>query len=292
MASPLPTATMSTYFTEPMTGEEFARFRERIASYMLKATKEAKVHTSWVNPHEEYDTAVQDFVLGVLSEDGDNPFLRDFREFQERAAYYGHTNSLAQLLLKLTSPGVPDFYQGTELWELSLVDPDNRRPVDFNARARLLAELKRRESKRVPTLVKDLLTHWEDGRVKLYVTHKALNFRRAHRDVFGEGDYVPLSGAGAARNHLVAFARHRRETWVLVAVPRLVARLCAPGQPPTGAGVWEESVVKLPHRAPASWRNVLTNEVVRVTNSHGAKALRIRDLLRSLPVALLSSASA
>ena len=269
---------------EPVRPEEFAEFRERIAAYMLKATREAKVHTSWVNPHEGYDAAVRDFVLQLLADDDSDPFLTDLRALQQRVAYYGQFNSLAQTLLKLTSPGVPDTYQGAELWDLSLVDPDNRRPVDFAKRARLLRELKRREKKGVAPLLRELLTHWQDGRIKLYVTSKTLNFRRDNPDLFLRGDYVPLRGRGPGAERVVAYARRQGTTWALVAVPRLMTRLCPPGEAPLGETVWGDTGIVLPRRAPQSWRNVLTGE-----NVNAERVLLLRDVLRSFPVALLSA---
>jgi (1->4)-alpha-D-glucan 1-alpha-D-glucosylmutase len=272
----------------PVTPEGFAEFKERIVAYMLKATKEAKVHTSWVNPNQEYDEAVRNFVLRLLSDEDGNPFLDDLRALQERVAYYGQFNSLAQALLKLTSPGVPDTYQGAELWDFSLVDPDNRRPVDFARRARLLRELKRREEKGVTPLLRDLLTHWQDGRIKLYLTSKALNLRRDHPELFLGGDYLPLRTHGPAEEHVVAYARRQGPVWALVAVPRLVTRLCAPGEAPLGQAAWDDTAIVLPRKAPQFWRNVLTGEVVRAERSPRAMGLRLRDVLRSFPVALLS----
>jgi (1->4)-alpha-D-glucan 1-alpha-D-glucosylmutase len=274
---------------QPPTPEESDEFRERIAAYMLKATKEAKVNTSWVNPNEEYDAAVRSFVLQVLSAEGDSPFLDDLRRFQRRVAYHGQFNSLAQVLLKLTSPGVPDTYQGNELWDFSLVDPDNRRPVDFAKRAKLLEELKRREADGLTPLIQELLDRWEDGRIKLYLTYKCLNFRRAHPDLFQDGRYVPLAAHGGGKEHVVAFARRRADAWALLAAPRLVTRLCAPGEPPLGSRVWGDTTIGLSQEAPLSWHNVLTGEVLEASSSREAKLLRLRDVLRSFPVALLSA---
>jgi (1->4)-alpha-D-glucan 1-alpha-D-glucosylmutase len=282
---------MGAWPVEPVTPEGFAQFRERIAAYMLKATKEGKVHTSWVNPNEDYDAAVHNFVLRLLSDKGDNPFLDDLRAFQRRVAYYGHSNSLAQVLLKLTSPGVPDTYQGTELWDFSLVDPDNRRPMDFTRRARLLRELKRRETKGVAPLLRELLTHWQDGRIKIYLTSKALNFRRAYPDLFLGGDYLPLHVHGPAEGHVVAYARRRGTMWALVAVPRLVTKLCTPGEAPLGQAVWDDTGILLPRKAPRSWHNVLTGEVLEAGRSSEAMVLDLGDVLRSFPVALLSATS-
>jgi (1->4)-alpha-D-glucan 1-alpha-D-glucosylmutase len=281
---------VGTWPDEPVTPQKLARFRERIAAYMLKATREAKVHTSWVNPNEDYDAATRNFVLRLLSDEAETPFLDDLRVLQRRVAYCGQFNSLAQVLLKLTSPGVPDTYQGTELWDLSLVDPDNRRPVDFARRAGLLRELKGREEKGVAPLVQELLSHWQDGRIKLYLIHKTLGFRRAHPELFLEGDYLPLPGHGAAKEHVVAFARRRGATWALVAAPRLIAKLCAPGEAPLGPTVWGDTSILLPRKAPQSWRNVLTGEILNADRSSRAMELHLGDVLRSFPVALLSTA--
>ena len=146
--------------------------------------------------------------------------------------------------------------RGTELWDFSLVDPDNRRAVDFRKRTQLLKDLKKRESKSRDTLIPELLFNWEDGRIKLYVTYKALNFRRENRDLFLEGEYLPLFSSGARRNNVVAFSRSRADKWVLVAVPRLVAKVAAPG--PLGKRAWGESVLNIPPEAPRSWTNIFT----------------------------------
>ncbi|HEY8477905.1 MAG TPA: malto-oligosyltrehalose synthase, partial [Chloroflexota bacterium] len=177
--------------SEPLTPEEFACFRQRIADYMHKATKEAKVHTSWVNPNEAYDAAVRSFVFNILPDDPQDAFLQDFLAVQRRVAFFGRLNSLAQVTLKLTAPGVPDLYQGTELWDFSLVDPDNRRPVDFERRRLLLGQIRERVERDgdLTRLVRELLEHAHDGRIKLYVTHRLLRYRRDRRDLFSKGEY-------------------------------------------------------------------------------------------------------
>jgi (1->4)-alpha-D-glucan 1-alpha-D-glucosylmutase len=276
---------------EPVTPKEFAEFRERITAYMLKATREAKVHTSWVNPNDDYDAAMRNFVLRLLPDGADTPFLHDLRALQRRVAYYGHLNSLSQVLLKATSPGVPDTYQGTELWDFSLVDPDNRRPVDFASTTRLLAQLKKRGARSPASLLQELITHWQDGRIKLYLTAKALNLRKEHPEIFLDGDYLPLRGHGPAEEHVVAYARRRGPAWALVAVPRLVAGLCAPDEAPLGQEVWGDTGVVLPRRAPQSWHNVLTGETLDAARSPRAMILSLAEVLRSFPVALLYATS-
>ena len=190
--------------------DEAVTFASRIQQYMLKAAKEAKLNTSWVNPNEAYDEALKSFVARILAPGPGNRFLMDFVVFHPRIARLGMVNSLAQTLLKITAPGVPDFYQGTEVWDFSLVDPDNRRPVDFSIRAALLTGLQERIAAGSPAAVtRDLLAHWEDGRVKMYAIHRALHCRRRSPELFQAGDYVPLRTGGAGGDHLVAFARRR-----------------------------------------------------------------------------------
>jgi (1->4)-alpha-D-glucan 1-alpha-D-glucosylmutase len=182
--------------------EELAELRQRMAAYMQKANNEAKVHTSWVNPNEAFDRAVDHFVGQALGPESGAEFINDFSQFHGRIAYAGMLNSLSQTLLKMTAPGVPDFYQGTELWDLSLVDPDNRRPVDYAKRKRFLDELKRGEQADRAGLLRDLLCHWQDGRVKQYLIYQTLNFRREHAELFQRGSYLPLVAAGKFRENV------------------------------------------------------------------------------------------
>ena len=213
---------------EPYTAAEYAAFVERIQAYMLKALHEAKVHTSWINPNPAYDEAVQRYVAQALDAQANVAFLDDFRAFQRRISHYGLLNSLAQTLLKSTVPGVPDTYQGTELWDFSLVDPDNRRPVDYQRRHRMLRDLQAKmaatgEDRRA--LAHELLACKEDGRVKLYVTSLALSCRRACAGLFTAGDYLPAQTLGAKRQHVFGFGRRQGARAAIVVVPRLMARL-------------------------------------------------------------------
>jgi (1->4)-alpha-D-glucan 1-alpha-D-glucosylmutase len=255
---------------------------------MEKALKEAKVHTSWVSPHEAYDQAVRSFVQRVLTPGAANRFLVDFGRFHTRIASAGMCNALAQTLLKITAPGVPDFYQGTELWDFSLVDPDNRRSVDFPTRIGLLEELQQPAAENPLALVQELLAHWQDGRVKLYVTYKALHYRKTHADLFLAGDYLPLAASGARREYVVAFARYHAPTWALVVVPRLVATLAARGKPPVGHRTWGRSALLLPAAGPGAWHNVLTGETLTASVTPRGKELPLGDIMYELPIALLS----
>jgi (1->4)-alpha-D-glucan 1-alpha-D-glucosylmutase len=277
-------------------GAGLAPFRDRVAAYMQKATKEAKVHTSWVNPNEEYDAAIAQFVSRLLPDTPDDAFLNDLLALERRVAFFGTFNSLAQVLLKLTCPGVPDLYQGTELWDFSLVDPDNRRPVDYGKRRELLAELEgqiERAGHDLTPLVSELLANLPDGRIKLYLIYKTLNFRRAHEGIFAQGDYLPLEAAGCNRDHVCAFARLAGDELVVVIVPRLVVRLTSGvEQPPLGSDVWGKTRLLMPLQLTGRrYLNILTGETLEPVNQEGTPDAVLGAVLRSFPVALLWSDS-
>jgi (1->4)-alpha-D-glucan 1-alpha-D-glucosylmutase len=288
---PVPEPAMETFIYQtligawPLSTAEMPEFRSRLASYVIKAAREAKVHTNWLSPDEEYESALVRFVESILDPSSRNGFLRDFQRFQARIAYYGALNSLGQVLLKATSPGVPDFYQGQELWDFSLADPDNRRAVDFEKRVASLHELVRREEKERPRLVRGLLRTWRDGRIKLYVTHKALEIREANRGLFLNGRYIPLYPRGGCENHVCAFARCDRRTWVLTAVPRFTSRLVRAGTAPVGQRVWGDSTLQLPASAPERWLNAFTGETCQPES--GTRDLSLSAVFRTFPVALL-----
>lgn len=236
---------------------------ERISAYMEKAAREAKVHTTWTAQNEAWERGLHRFVQGAMTDD---TFRADLENFVAGLVTPGRINSLAQTLIKLTAPGVPDLYQGTELWDLSLVDPDNRRPVDFALRRRLLAELAERSPE-------DILSRMGDGLPKLWVTRQALHFRRENPALFGpEADYRPLIAEGAEADHVLAFIRAEAVTTV---VPRLVMKL-GPGRKPDRQ--WTDTTLELPA---GNWRNILTGE-----DTAGGPA-RLRDVLARFPVALL-----
>ncbi len=277
--------------TDFPTPDAFGEFRERIAAYMLKAEKEAKVHTSWINPNEAYDRALQAFVRNVLAE-GNNAFLADFTPLQRRVAFFGQWNALAQTFLKLTSPGVPDTYQGAELWDFSLVDPDNRRPVDYNRRRAILADLRARAD--CPdcgsvALVHELLDTSDDGRIKLFVVARTLDFRRAHDALFTNGDYRPLDAHGAKADHVCAFVRTSGDDTAIIVAPRLVVGLTGgEAQPPLGEEIWGDTWLALPiEHAGRRYRNLFTGEELTATNRDGTLGLPLAALCAHFPVALL-----
>jgi (1->4)-alpha-D-glucan 1-alpha-D-glucosylmutase len=262
----------------------------RLASYMTKAVREAKVHTSWIHENEEYGRAVEHFVSRTLTGRTAGRFLASFVPFQRRVAHMGMVNSLAQLVLKLTSPGVPDFYQGTELWDLSLVDPDNRRAVDFDTRQTLLEALRpligRLEAGEVVDReVSELIDSWVDARIKLFITTCGLHFRRAHADLLLQGAYQPLEVEGSLPDHIVAFARHDASGTLLAIVPRLIVPLARDSRSlPLGSGTWGTTRVLLPPGTDAAhFRHLLTGETVHAMTGH----LPAAAVFRTCPVGLM-----
>lgn len=262
-------------------------YRERIERYMLKAIREAKVHTSWINPDTEYEDAMRDFVRSLLDASPHNAFLADFLAFNDRIVRYGLLAGLSQLLIKLTVPGVPDIYQGNELWTFSLADPDNRGRVDYQTRAAALRELAARRTTDAISLTRELLEHIVDGRAKLYVTWKTLDLRRAHSDVFAAGDYLSLKAGGALAGHLIAYARRTPHRHVIVIAARWFARLCDANAWPIPDDVWTTTRIELlPEFSAPRYRNVFTDEIITPSATNG-RCLDAAPLFRHFPVALL-----
>lgn len=263
----------------------FGDFVERIKQYMIKAVREAKLNSSWLNPSAEYEEALSDFIERALSS---GPFLDDLKPFRKKIEHHGMFNSLSQTLLKITSPGVPDFYQGTELWTLTLVDPDNRRPVDYESRIKLFDDLKALESSMEKSaLAEELLKTKHDGRIKLYVTHRGLNFRRENSELFTAGEYVPLHVSGSHQERLIAFEQFTNEESAITVVPRLTSKVCGTDSAPVG-DLWEDTLVYLsPERASLAYRNIFTDQVVPTVEQNGVPALRAAEILSGFPVALL-----
>jgi len=263
---------------------------ERLRVYLLKAIHEAKVHTSWISPHALYDEAVLRFAEAVLDPARSSAFLADFTQFQARIANFGALNSLAQVLVKMTAPGVPDFYQGTELWDFSLVDPDNRRPVDWALRRRrlddLVAEIENTHD--LAALARSLIKSREDGRAKLYLIRQGLAFRQARAALFAHGEYRPLEARGPLAEHLCAFARVANDVVSLTVVPRHLAKRGI-DDPPLGAEYWADTWIALPDDLGARFSNVLTREPVEAHLTAQGRGLMLGSVLQSFPVALLEA---
>jgi (1->4)-alpha-D-glucan 1-alpha-D-glucosylmutase len=264
-----------------------ARLRERIETFILKAAREAKTHSSWVSPNEAHENALREFIAAIFEASAEDPFVTDFRAFVEKIGRYGACNGFSQVLLKITSPGVPDFYQGNELWNEQLTDPDNRTPVDFDLRVKILDEIER--SCPVPCVCAcvDMLDNWRDGRLKLYMTKQALHLRRSHRELFLRGEYLPLESSGDHRESVCAFARHFEDEWSIAVVPRLVSRLGGKLSFPLGGSAWGTSALVLPGSSPANWINVFTGESLSASVSRRKKRLPLADIFSNLPFALL-----
>jgi (1->4)-alpha-D-glucan 1-alpha-D-glucosylmutase len=273
--------------------EQQADFVRRIQQYMNKAVHEAKVNLSWVNQNPEYVAALQSFIERILALD--SPFLREIERFLPPVMFFGAINSLAQTLIKITAPGVPDIYQGNEIWDFSLVDPDNRRPVDFQLRQRLIDELsslsaavdvqsRRTENPEELPQFSQLLENWRDGRLKMWTTLRALRFRREHAELFQFGRYLPLGGVGEKQDYLVAFARERNREAVVIAAPRLGYSLMK-GQMVAPIGqAWGATELLLPPGC-TEFVNVLTGE--RLVAANG-RSLSCREVFAHFPIALLA----
>jgi (1->4)-alpha-D-glucan 1-alpha-D-glucosylmutase len=260
----------------------------RVQAYMEKATREAKLNTSWINPNQAYDEGLKEFVATILRR-GDNPFLDDFVRFHPPVARLGMVNSLAQTLVKLTSPGVPDVYQGQEIWDLSLVDPDNRRPVDFALRRSLLASLESSlEERERREVARALVDGWEDGRIKLYLTQTALRVRQAYPDLFATGEYLPLTTEGERADHAVAFARCAEGAAVVTVVPRLVATLTRAQDfaLPT-AKLWKGTRIVLPPDLAGTYVDRFTGVELRTRDLGGSAVLDAEAVFAEFPVGLL-----
>lgn len=266
---------------------------DRVEAYMLKAVREAKVQTSWMHPHPEYEQAVAGFVQGLLARPRSSAFLADFIPFARRVARFGLYNSLTQVLLKLSSPGVPDLYQGCEMWAFNLVDPDNRRPVDFGCREALLAELEERFGTEPRAgqgrSVQQLLENLEDGRAKLLLTWRALGLRVCCPELFRDGDYRPLKVQGTRADHVCAFARSNAARTLIAVAPRFPAGLAGGDDAVMllGEAVWGDTRIALPPSSPLRFRNAITGEVCAAATEKGVGALRLARVLEHFPVALL-----
>jgi (1->4)-alpha-D-glucan 1-alpha-D-glucosylmutase len=248
---------------------------ERIQAYMTKALNEAKINTSWIQPNDQWLAATRDFVAKILEASSRNKFLPSFLPVAEEIARLGAINSLSQTLLKLTLPGVPDIYQGNEIWNFVLVDPDNRRPVDYKARGEMLSCL----SSKTP---EELLQNWPDGRIKMFLIQRALRFRREHLDLFRSGNYLPLRASGSYAENCVACARELDGQAAVVIVPRLSSRV---GFPPIGDR-WKDTTAELPEGFPVErWRDALTGQEFWIKN----RQIRLADAMARLPFALISS---
>jgi (1->4)-alpha-D-glucan 1-alpha-D-glucosylmutase len=250
-------------------------YTERIQAYMAKALHEAKINTSWIQPNEEWDAGVRDFIREILDPLPRNKFLPAFIPVAKEVARLGAVNSLTQTLLKLTSPGVPDIYQGNEIWDYSLVDPDNRRRVDYKRRREMLESL-------ATVNPQELVRTWADGRIKMFLTQRVLQFRRNYAELFQQGEYLPLTPSGTFAESCVSFGRQLANHWIVIIAPRLSSRV---GFPPIGE-TWKDTKLEFPKALPLEHaHDLFTCRPVGLEN----RAVKLADTLSILPFAAITN---
>ena len=281
---------VGTWPLEPFDDAGREQYVDRIVQYMEKALREAKLHTSWMNPSEDYESHVLDFVQKILGPEA-AAFQTDLAQFVAEIADAGFVNSLSQVVLKATLPGAPDFYQGTEFWDFSLVDPDNRRPVDYAGRQAAAEEMVSRVERDLPALARELGEAWPNPRIKMLATVRALATRRRLERLFADGAYAPLVTTGKLADHLVAFARRDGDQWAIVAVPRQMQRLLHEQKQLATLRWkidWGDAAVVLPADAGRQWRSELSGEKLEAKSNDDTLTLAANELFGTLPVALLT----
>lgn len=271
---------------EPLTPDQMPAFADRMWNYFLKSIREAKLQTSWVFPNDEYEAAVKKFVEGILVHGTENHFLMDFLSFQEKVASFALWNSLSALVLKLGSPGIVDTYQGCELWNYSLVDPDNRRPVDYEVRKNYLKQIEAKGRGILPEdFLQELIGSKKDGRIKLYILWKGLNFRKENYELFLGGDYTALKIEGSRKDNVVAFLREKSGERVLVAAARFFTEL-------TSQEIWRDTAMVLPStKEGTKFKDIFTGRTVPVSESGENRVIKIEDLFQTLSVGILKCVS-
>jgi len=273
---------IGTWPIHPLDEEKHAVYIRRIQAYMEKALKEAKVRTSWINPNPDYDEMVAAFIQKILRE-GDNPFREDFEAFVAKCTLSGMLNSLNQTLLKITLPGTPDIYQGNELFDFSLVDPDNRRDVCYAERQKLLDEIGQSDCR-----IDEMLKNPYDSKIKLFVTKCALQFRKKEKKLFSEGSYVPLQVKGPMSEHIISFARVYKSTCCIVVSSRFFSSLVGSRDIVIDPKHWQDMHLLLPENvAKSSFVDRFTNKRVQPDVVDGTFCLDLHELLQPLPFALL-----
>jgi (1->4)-alpha-D-glucan 1-alpha-D-glucosylmutase len=258
-------------------------FKGRVGQYIIKAVREAKVHTAWLKPDSDYEDNYLNFINKILEPSDDNQFLKEFLDFQSMISFYGVFNSLSQTLVKITSPGFPDFYQGTELWDLSFVDPDNRRPVDFDRRRGYLSNIKERCSTDVQGLMEELLSAKGDGRIKLFLIYRALSAMQRYRSFYEKGEYMPLETEGKYKENLISFARIHRPHCSITIVPRFLTGVVGEGEYPFGRHVWDDTRIILPDNSMNIWKDEISGQEIE-----GKGFLYAGDAMEKFPVSLLT----
>jgi malto-oligosyltrehalose synthase/4-alpha-glucanotransferase len=257
----------------PMDGTIDHTFTERFKAFMIKALREAKMITSWSDPDENYEAGTMAFIESVLTLETD--FLGSLYQFVDEIKRYGMINSLVQLILKQTVPGVPDTFQGNETWNLDFVDPDNRKPVDYSSLSRHLNQMVKESAQGKKKLLLKLWDAPDNGNIKQWIHHLLLRERSMNESLFLKGSYTPLDIKGAAGDHVIAFHRHYKDEHLLVILPLNLAAM-------PGTGAWKKTRVELPDLSPMHWNNLFTGE------NHGYEAtITVEELFREFPFAVL-----
>ncbi len=265
----------------PFNEDEYKQFIKRIKEYVIKAVREAKVYTAWLKPDNDYENAFTTFVEKILTESNNNLFLLDFIQFTKKISFYGIFNSLSQTLVKFTAPGIPDIYQGAELWDLTLVDPDNRRPVNYDIRRKYLEEIREKKENLNSQFLSELLREKENGKVKLFLIYNLLHSRKKYNSLFNHGDYSPVKVNGEYEKNVISFYRSYESNFALTVAPRFLTSLIKPGEMPLKDEIWKNTSIT-PPAGIKSWKNILTGEIIENKNS-----LKIGEILKNFPAALL-----
>jgi (1->4)-alpha-D-glucan 1-alpha-D-glucosylmutase len=263
----------------------------RLQSYIIKAIREAKIHTRWAEPNQAHEGAVSGFIERILDRQNHTKFLCSIAHFQERIGYAGMINALGETLLKIACPGVPDFYQGSEFWDIHLVDPDNRNPIDFPIRIQALQDLMDRAAENPAAIGSELLAAWPDGRLKMYVIWRTLGYRRQHSMLFTEGEFIPLEVVGQQSEHVIAFLRRQGKDQVIAILPRWMAKTSASSGAAATTDFWRGTNLLLPEGSPISWSDVFTASSTEAKGEAGKQWIAAGDLLKDFPIALLAANS-
>ncbi|MCB9799470.1 MAG: malto-oligosyltrehalose synthase [Candidatus Omnitrophica bacterium] len=275
----------------PLSKQGYQDFKERLWGALNKSIREAKVYTNWLNPNQEYEDAVKKFLFSILERTAQNLFLRNFYPFQQKISVFGKYNSLSALVLKLCSPGVPDTYQGTEIWDYSLVDPDNRRLVDYDHRKRLLEDIRTgiQRTKSLCGSIREFLKNKDDGRIKMFLLWRALHFRKLYHKLFVNGDYIPLEVRGERAHSIVAFLRKKAGKYMLTASVRFIYSLAGDVHSwPPPAGRWKDTRIRLPKDLSGTvLKNIFTEEKIRIYSRDKQPCLYAGDLFKHLNTAIL-----
>ncbi len=265
----------------PFDGTTDKHFLQRVSDYMQKTLREAKIHSAWNAPNEEWENAVRDFIHNIFSPVHD--FSQSLLAFHKKISHYGSFNSLSQLTLKCTCPGIPDVYRGTEMWDLTLVDPDNRRPVDFGEMHRTLKNLKEQYSLSPSKLFPSLTNNRENGHIKLWITHRLLRHRKENQSLYSSGEYIPLKVKGIHKKKILAFARHHKDKWHLTIIPLHISSFCESNKLINPGDIdWKNTRVSLPPEAPEDWINIYTGRPYSTD-----KEIFISEIFEMAPVGIL-----